>query len=433
MPKSNVPPLPTSALFGIVKPSGPSSMAVINDLKRLVSASKIFMPERVARENAKDLYRKGSDLDAGLRVDKKGREKGKWKKAKGKSRELEAKMGQGGTLDPLADGVLVVGINKGTKKLSEFLDCIKEYRTTCLLGCETDTYDSEGAQVRTAPWRHVTRESIESALEKFCGRIQQTPPVFSALKMDGKPLYEYAREGIPLPRPIERRQVTVHSIELTHWIPGSDHSYNFPEKKFTDEEREKLEKALKGVELPPDAAIKDEPESTSAEYSAGASKEASSPSNGSEENEKLAVERPPTFVLSMRVSGGTYVRSIVHDLGHALGSAAHVVTLTRSKQGRFVLSPSTAVSTPIAPDVHSISTSASVPPETGPSEEVSSTTGEGTKAEAEADGKPKESESVPWDIFARALENRATEKAGPDGWREWEREVLRRLEVVESK
>ncbi|KAL5511097.1 PUS4 [Sanghuangporus vaninii] len=423
MPKSNVPPLPTSALFGIVKPSGPPSMAVINDLKRLVSASKIFMPERVARENAKDLYRKGSDTDAGLRVDKKGREKGKWKKARGKKRELEAKIGQGGTLDPLADGVLVVGINKGTKKLGEFLDCIKEYRTTCLLGCETDSYDSEGAQVRTAPWRHVTRESIESALDKFRGSIQQTPPVFSALKMDGKPLYEYAREGIPLPRPIERRQVTVHSIELTHWIPGTDHSYNFPEKKFTDEEREKLEKALRGVELPPDAAIKDEPESTAAEYCAEAGKDTSSSSKRSEEKEKLAVERPPAFVLSMRVSGGTYVRSIVHDLGHALGSAAHVVTLTRSKQGRFILSPSAVVSTPIALDAHSISTSAS----------ASSVVKGETQADAAIDGKPKEIECVPWDVFARTLENRATEKSGPDGWREWEREVLRRLEVVESK
>ena len=118
MPKSKVPPLPASGLFGIVKPSGPSSMAVINDLKRLVSASKIFMPPHIARRNSKELYRKGSDVDdAALGVDKKGREKGKWKKAKGKARELEAKMGQGGTLDPLADGVLgafcVCGVGEG--------------------------------------------------------------------------------------------------------------------------------------------------------------------------------------------------------------------------------------------------------------------------------------------------------------------------------
>ena len=108
MPKEKLPPLPTSGLFGIVKPSGPSSMSVINDLKRLVSTSKIFMPPHIAKRNSKELFRKESEVDdAALGVDKKtGREKGKWKKAKGKARELEAKMGQGGTLDPLADGVL---------------------------------------------------------------------------------------------------------------------------------------------------------------------------------------------------------------------------------------------------------------------------------------------------------------------------------------
>jgi tRNA pseudouridine55 synthase len=88
----------------------------------------------------------------------------------------------------------VVGVGKGTKKLSEFLDCVKviaclpidphasqlriqEYRTTCLLGCETDTYDSEGARVRVAPWQHVTRELVESKLDQFRGSIQQAPPM----------------------------------------------------------------------------------------------------------------------------------------------------------------------------------------------------------------------------------------------------------------
>lgn len=85
-------------------------------------------------------------------------------------------------------------MGKGTKKLTEFLDCVKvlgefsydvnlfmawiqEYRTTCLLGCETDSYDSEGAQVRRAPWKHVTKEQVEKALEPFRGEIFQTPPM----------------------------------------------------------------------------------------------------------------------------------------------------------------------------------------------------------------------------------------------------------------
>ena len=112
--------------------------------------------------------------------------------------------------------------------------------------------------------------------------------------MDGKPLYEYARSGTPLPRPIARRPVTVHSLSLTHWIPGSEHNYTFPEKKFTDEERKQLARALAGKELPADAEIKDEPE---AQPSVG---------DGSVNTEAGGKdERPPAFVLSMSVSGGT--------------------------------------------------------------------------------------------------------------------------------
>jgi len=126
-------------------------MHVVDQLKKLVCNSRLFV------------------------------EKEKLEKTAGKRRKVRrdnVKVGQGGTLDPLADGVLVVGIGKGTKKLNDFLDCTKEYRTTCLLGCETDTYDSEGARVRTAPWRHVTREKVEDALPQFRGEIQQTPPMY---------------------------------------------------------------------------------------------------------------------------------------------------------------------------------------------------------------------------------------------------------------
>ncbi|KAK7054784.1 hypothetical protein VNI00_003247 [Paramarasmius palmivorus] len=128
--------------------------------------------------------------------------------------------------------------------------------------------------------------------------------------MDGKPLYEYARKGIPLPRPIEPRSVTVHSLKLEEWL-GNDHSFKWPEKSLSEEEKKAVEKAIQGVDE--GASIKDEPEVISGD------------------------EVPTAFVLSMKVSGGTYVRSIVHDLAHALGSAGHVVTLTRSRQGRFVL------------------------------------------------------------------------------------------------
>jgi len=194
---------------------------------------------------------------------------------------------------------------------------------------------------------------VEEALAQFRGSIEQTPPIFSALKMDGKPLYEYARSGVPLPRKIDKRPVTVHSLELVEW-KGSDHQYRYPEKKLSEEQKEALRKALKSVEEK--VTVADEPEM----------------------NEDKA---PTAFVLKMRVSGGTYVRSIVHDVGHAVGSAAHVVTLTRSRQGRFTLEP---------------------------------------KEEGDVG-------CVPWDVFQKGRDEERT-----DEQMAWEGEVLNRLEVVEA-
>ncbi|KIM49324.1 hypothetical protein M413DRAFT_438510 [Hebeloma cylindrosporum] len=333
MPKVTLSSFPVSALFGVVKPSGPTSMSIVNDIQQLVARSRLFVdPEKLEKMKGKKLDRR-----------------------RGKAGREAVKIGQGGTLDPLADGVLVIGVGKGTKKLNEFLNCVKEYQTTCLLGCETDSYDCEGARVRLAPWQHVTREKVEVALPQFTGEIIQVPPIFSALKMDGKPLYEYARKGIPLPRPIEGRKVTVHSLEIVKWL-GRDHAFRWPEKQLSSEEKQALETALKSVQE--DASINDEPEMAS--------------------NSQI----PTAFVLKMKVSGGTYVRSIVHDLAHSLGSAGHVVTLKRSRQGRFVLDP------------------------------------------VEED----DQECVPWEVFEKALSD--VGECDEDGWTEWEKNVMQRLNDV---
>lgn len=175
--------------------------------------------------------------------------------------------------------------------------------------------------------------------------------------MDGMPLYEYARKGIPLPRPIEPRQVTVHSLELTEW-KGSNHEFRWPEKSFSKEEKEAMKTALHSIDE--EVSLQDSPED-------------------------VVDAVPVAFVLKMKVSGGTYVRSIVHDLAHALGSAGHVVTLTRSRQGRFVLEPT----------------------------------------------EEEDRQCVPWEVFQDASSDPGP--ADDEGWTKWEREVIERLEVVDSK
>ena len=89
---------------------------------------------------------------------------------------------------------------------------MQEYRTTTLLGCETDTFDSEGAQVRVAPWKHVTRGKVEEALEQFRGEIMQLPPMYSAIQINGRRLCDLARQGIEIER--EKRPITIHHLEL---------------------------------------------------------------------------------------------------------------------------------------------------------------------------------------------------------------------------
>ena len=122
-----------------------------------------------------------------------------------------AKAGHGGTLDPMASGLLPIAFGEATKFLHDLLDADKTYEATLCLGITTDTGDAEG---QISGERPVTCEdaAIDAACKAFQGDIQQVPPMHSALKRDGKPLYAYAREGIVLER--EARPVTIHSIEV---------------------------------------------------------------------------------------------------------------------------------------------------------------------------------------------------------------------------
>ena len=121
------------------------------------------------------------------------------------------KAGHTGTLDPFATGLLPLCFGEATKFAQDLLEADKSYDTVVHLGQCTDTGDTEGEVVDTGEV-NVTREQIEAVLERFRGPIAQVPPMYSALKRDGKPLYEYARAGITLER--EARQVTIHRLEL---------------------------------------------------------------------------------------------------------------------------------------------------------------------------------------------------------------------------
>ncbi|WEF30742.1 tRNA pseudouridine(55) synthase TruB [Pseudoduganella chitinolytica] len=124
------------------------------------------------------------------------------------------KAGHTGTLDPFATGLLPLCFGEATKFSQDLLEADKTYVTTVHLGVRTDTGDTEGQVLETLPV-DVTVEQIEAVLARFRGPIAQVPPMYSALKRDGKPLYEYARAGVVLER--EARNVTIHKLELVKY------------------------------------------------------------------------------------------------------------------------------------------------------------------------------------------------------------------------
>jgi len=175
------------------------------------------------------------------------------------------KIGHTGTLDPMATGVLPLCIGEGTKVAGYLLAEDKEYEGELLLGVETDTLDREGQVQSEARMEAalVTREQLLQAMARFVGPIEQVPPMFSALKQDGRRLHQLARQGVEVER--KARSIVVHSFELL----------SFSESR--------------------------------ARFSVAASK-------------------------------GTYVRSLVYDVGRVLGCGAHLTELRRTRSGKFSLS-----------------------------------------------------------------------------------------------
>ena len=125
------------------------------------------------------------------------------------------KIGHAGTLDPLATGVLIVCTGKKTKEIDNFQYQTKEYVAELALGATTPSFDLETEVDATYPTEHITRELVEETLKKFLGEIQQVPPAFSAVKINGKRAYEYARKGQEVE--IKPKTLVIDEIELMEY------------------------------------------------------------------------------------------------------------------------------------------------------------------------------------------------------------------------
>lgn len=123
------------------------------------------------------------------------------------------KIGHAGTLDPLATGLLIICTGKFTKKIPELQGQVKEYTGTFSLGATTPSYDLETPIDQTYPIEHISPEKIHQATKSFLGEIEQTPPIFSALRKDGKRAYELARKGETVE--LKARKITVEAFEIT--------------------------------------------------------------------------------------------------------------------------------------------------------------------------------------------------------------------------
>jgi len=127
------------------------------------------------------------------------------------------RIGHAGTLDPLATGVLVILVGKGTKLFDQFVGFDKTYRATFLLGQRTTTADIQGDLIEQRPYEDITQERVRRVFETFLGEGEQVPPMVSALKQNGRRLYDLARQGVEVKR--EPRAIRIDTIDLMRFEP----------------------------------------------------------------------------------------------------------------------------------------------------------------------------------------------------------------------
>lgn len=128
------------------------------------------------------------------------------------------KVGHAGTLDPSATGILLICVGKATKKFSEILKLEKEYRGDMVLGISTDTADADGKVLQKKDASYIEKDAIERVFKKFKGIVKQVPPMYSALRHNGRHLYELAREGKIVKR--QARDIHIYEFKMLDFIPG---------------------------------------------------------------------------------------------------------------------------------------------------------------------------------------------------------------------
>jgi tRNA pseudouridine55 synthase len=216
----------------------------------------------------------------------------------------KVKVGHGGTLDPLASGILPIALGEATKLCGRMLEASKEYAFTIRFGSETDTLDLEGKIIAESAVRPLLA-AVEAVLPRFTGRVEQVPPAYSALMVDGERAYDRARAGEVVE--LKARTVTVHSLAIKS-SPSLSRGGGSPS-------------GLTEGEVAPHS-----PSTTPA-----APSRSPSPSKLGEEYSLNEV------TLIADVSKGTYIRSLARDIARALGTVGHVTMLRRLRAGPFGL------------------------------------------------------------------------------------------------
>jgi tRNA pseudouridine55 synthase len=234
----------------------------------------------------------------------------------------KVKVGHGGTLDPLANGVLPVALGEATKLCGRMLDADKIYEFTIGFGAETDTLDAEGEVVARSDVRPSLAE-IEAVLPRFTGEIDQVPPAFSALKIDGRRAYDLARTGAA--PEMKSRRVTVHGLTVQEEGPQMTEDPHPTMRRWpvsqTGLSRAASRKRERALEPAPDRLLLP-------------------PAGEGWDEGLLSSPSPPllpSITLAARVSKGTYIRSLARDIAHALETVGHVTMLRRLKAGPFTL------------------------------------------------------------------------------------------------